>query len=72
MSTHTLEVAEAMCDRVAIIQHGKIVRRDRGTTCGSNNRAGYASLEELFLKLTGGAQVRDLVEVLGADGDRAA
>src|SRR5439155_524030 len=25
MSTHTLEVAEAMCDRVAIIQHGKIV-----------------------------------------------
>ena len=25
MSTHTLEVAEAMCDRVAIMQHGKIV-----------------------------------------------
>ena len=25
MSTHTLEVAEAMCDRIAIIQHGKIV-----------------------------------------------
>ncbi len=25
MSTHTLEVAEAMCDRVAIIQRGKIV-----------------------------------------------
>ena len=47
MSTHTLEVAEAMCDRVA----------------------------ELFLKLTGGAQVRDLVEVLGGgnnEGGRAA
>jgi len=25
MSTHTLEVAEAMCDQIAIIQHGKIV-----------------------------------------------
>ena len=25
MSTHTLEVAEAMCDRVAIIQHGRLV-----------------------------------------------
>src|SRR5439155_876683 len=25
MSTHTLEVADAMCDRIAIIQHGKIV-----------------------------------------------
>src|SRR3990172_9149940 len=25
MSTHTLEIAEAMCDQIAIIQHGKIV-----------------------------------------------
>jgi len=25
MSTHSLEVAEAMCDHIAIIQHGKIV-----------------------------------------------
>src|SRR5256885_10597767 len=25
MSTHTLEVAEAMCDQIAILQHGKIV-----------------------------------------------
>ena len=24
MSTHTLEVAEAMCDRIAIIHHGRL------------------------------------------------
>ena len=29
------------------------------------HKAGDASLEELFLKLTGGAQVRELAEVLG-------
>ncbi len=72
MSTHTLEVAEAMCDRVAIIQHGKIVAEGTVNDLRQQHRAGDASLEELFLKLTGGAQVRDLVEVLGADGDRAA
>ena len=75
MSTHTLEVAEAMCDRVAIIQHGKIVAEGTVDDLRRQHRAGDASLEELFLKLTGGAQVRDLVEVLGGGdngGGRAA
>ena len=67
MSTHTLEVAEAMCDRVAIMQHGKVVAQGTVTELRDQNRAGEASLEELFLKLTGGAHVRDLIEVLGGD-----
>ena len=66
MSTHTLEVAEAMCDQIAIIQHGKIVAAGTVSDVRRQHKAGDASLEELFLKLTGGAQVRDLVEVLGA------
>ena len=69
MSTHTLEVAEAMCDRVAILQHGKIVAEGTVDDLRQHHRAGDASLEELFLKLTGGAQVRDLVEVLGGGND---
>ena len=68
MSTHTLEVAEAMCDRVAIIQHGKIVADGTVDDLRRQHRAGDASLEELFLKLTGGARVRELVEVLGGGG----
>ena len=28
MSTHTLEVAEAMCDRIAIINHGKLIANE--------------------------------------------
>ncbi len=66
MSTHSLEVAEAMCERIAIIQHGKIVAEGTVDDLRRQHRAGDASLEELFLKLTGGAQVRDLVEVLGS------
>ena len=65
MSTHTLEVAEAMCDRVAIVQHGKIVAAGTVAELRRQQSAGDASLEDMFLKLTGGAHVRDLVEVLG-------
>jgi ABC-2 type transport system ATP-binding protein len=65
MSTHTLEVAEAMCDQIAIIQHGKVVAAGTVADVRREHQAGSASLEELFLKLTGGAHVRALVEVLG-------
>jgi ABC-2 type transport system ATP-binding protein len=65
MSTHTLEVAEAMCDQIGIIQHGKIVAHGTMAEIRRQHAAGEASLEELFLKLTGGHAVRELVEVLG-------
>ncbi len=65
MSTHTLEVAEAMCDRIAIIQHGKIAACGTMEELRRQTSAGNVSLEELFLRLTGGVQVRELAEVLG-------
>ena len=65
MSTHTLEVAEVMCDRIAIIQHGKIAACGTMDELRRQTAAGNVSLEELFLKLTGGAQIRELAEVLG-------
>jgi ABC-2 type transport system ATP-binding protein len=47
LTTHTLSVAEAVCDRIAIINRGKIVAR--GTTAElKNDRA----LEDVFLELT--------------------
>ena len=64
MSTHTLEVAQAMCDRIAIIQEGNIVGRGTIDELREQTATGDASLEELFLKLTGGAAVRELADVL--------
>ena len=64
MSTHTLEVAEAMCDRIAIMQHGKVVASGTMAELRSQHQAD-ASLEELFLKLTGGVHAKALAEVLG-------
>jgi ABC-2 type transport system ATP-binding protein len=64
MSTHTMEVAEAMCDRIAIIQEGNIVACGSMDELRSQTAAGDVSLEELFLKLTGGAAVKELAAVL--------
>ena len=47
-STHVLEVAEKLCDRVAIIRAGRLVR------AGSMDEVrGDDSLEEVFLELEG-------------------
>ncbi|MBD3160173.1 MAG: ATP-binding cassette domain-containing protein [Candidatus Lokiarchaeota archaeon] len=53
VSTHILEVAEALCDRFVILNHGKAV--GRGTLTELRNRCPECqSLEEIFLQLTGG------------------
>jgi ABC-2 type transport system ATP-binding protein len=62
LSTHSLEVAEALCDRIGIIQSGRLIAI--GTLDELRSRAGDAQrLEEVFLKLTG---VEDLVDVIEA------
>ena len=66
MSTHTLEVAETMCDRIGIIQGGVI--RACGTMQDLRNSAetGTMGLEDIFLRLTGENAARVLVDVLDA------
>ena len=64
MSTHTLEVAQAMCDRIAIIQQGKIVTQGTMAQLRAQTAAGDASLEDLFLRLTGGTAARELAAIL--------
>lgn len=57
-STHVLEVAEKLCDKVAIILHGKLV--ESGTM---EQVKGNSSLESVFLELT------DTVEDKGVQND---
>src|SRR5215475_4381760 len=66
MSTHTLEVAEAMCDRIGIIQSGRIRASGTMADLRANAAAGTAGLEEIFLHLTGEGLARELIEVLDA------
>ncbi len=66
MSTHTLEVAETLCDRIAIIQGGVIRASGSMQELRSSAEAGLTGLEQIFLRLTGDDAARALVDVLDA------
>jgi ABC-2 type transport system ATP-binding protein len=66
MSTHTLEVAQSLCDRVGIIQNGKIRACGTMSELRAHAAAGEAGLEDIFLRLTGDNAARAVVEVLDA------
>jgi ABC-2 type transport system ATP-binding protein len=57
MSTHTLEIVEAMCTRVAIINKGEIIAEGSVEDLGRLARMPDSHLEPIFLKLTGGDEV---------------
>ena len=69
MSTHTLEVAEALCDRIAILEGGRVRAVGSMAELRAASSAGSAGLEEVFLRLTGGTDVADLVSALRDSGD---
>ena len=63
MSTHTLEVAEEMCDRISIILKGKIIAH--GTVGELRARHGTdEALTPIFLKLTGGTGLMEIDELV--------
>src|ERR1700738_1125491 len=64
LSTHILEVAQALCHRVAIIDHGKIVATGTMDELRAQTGSEKASLEDLFLKLTAGPESKELIERL--------
>jgi ABC-2 type transport system ATP-binding protein len=68
LSTHTLEVAEALCDRIAILHAGRIRAIGTMDELRSEAAAGTAGLEEIFLRLTGGEDVSELVASLRGTG----
>jgi len=64
MSTHTLEVAQEMCDRISIILRGRIIAR--GTVEELRALAGGVDdqLTSVFLKLTGGSGLQEIDEIV--------
>lgn len=64
LSTHTLEVAEVLCDRIAILHGGRIRAVGTMAELREEAAAGTAGLEEIFLRLTGSEGVKELVEAL--------
>jgi len=61
MTTHILEIAEKMCDRVAIINKGQIIAEASVSELKEKYRA---SLEDIFLALTATNDIKDIVDSL--------
>src|SRR5882724_1734257 len=60
LTSHVLEVVERLCDRVAIINEGKIVRE--GTM--DELRAGSETLEDVFVRVVGAERAFERLEWL--------
>ncbi|MEO8078851.1 MAG: ABC transporter ATP-binding protein [Acidobacteriota bacterium] len=64
MSTHTLEVADEMCDRISIILKGRIIARGTVPELRAMGGSQDDQLTAVFLKLTGGSGLQEIDEVL--------
>jgi ABC-2 type transport system ATP-binding protein len=63
ITTHILEIAERMCDRIGIINKGKLIAVGAMQELRALGH-GQASLEDIFLALTGGPKATEIAEVL--------
>lgn len=70
MSTHTLEMAEEMCDRIGILHKGRLIAQ--GTPRELREMAGESGgdLEAVFLRLTGDEGLEGLQGGLGGTSPR--
>jgi ABC-2 type transport system ATP-binding protein len=64
MSTHVLEIAQALCDRIAIMYQGKLLALGNMGELRQMSKLPDSGLEDIFLKLTGTGDIRAVVEEL--------
>jgi ABC-2 type transport system ATP-binding protein len=64
LSTHVLEIAEALCDRIAIMYQGNILALGTMEELRSRASMPNSGLEDIFLRLTGTGDLRAVVEEL--------
>jgi len=64
MSTHTLEVAQEMCDRISIILQGRIIARGTVPEVRAMSGTPDDQLTNVFLKLTGGSALQEIDEIV--------
>ena len=64
MSTHTLEVAQEMCDRISIILQGRIIAKGTVPELRAMSGDPDDQLTSVFLKLTGGSALQEIDEIV--------
>src|SRR5512142_1682206 len=64
LSTHILEIAERMCDRIGIINEGRLIAAGTMEQLRTLDKTETGSLEDIFLSLTGGTEEAEIAEIL--------
>ena len=74
ISTHILDIAERMCDRVVIVNKGRLIAQGtmdelraqvRGKAEADPDETESKSLEDIFFELTGGTEYAERLQYLG-------
>ncbi len=68
VSTHTLELAEVLCDELAVVDRGRVAASGSLGDLRRAAAAEEAGLEEIFLRITRGATERSIATVIGGLG----
>ena len=63
-STHVLEIADAVCDRICVLYEGKKIAEGRPSELREEADMPGSTLEEVFLKLTEVKDVKEIVDAL--------
>jgi ABC-2 type transport system ATP-binding protein len=64
LSTHSLEIAEELCDRIGIILNGKLRAMGDLADLQLEAKTEHSDLEEIFLELTGAYELQEVIAAL--------
>ena len=64
LSTHSLEIAEELCDRIAIILEGRIRATGDIASLRKETHLEESGLEDIFLQLTGAHELNEVIAAL--------
>lgn len=67
LSTHSMEIAEELCDRITIIDHGSLVAGGSVTELRKKALNGATRLEDIFLELTGAFELQNVISALKSE-----
>jgi len=67
ITTHILEIAEQMCDRIGIISEGLVIALGTMDELRQLDGRTEGSLEDIFLELTGGEEEQALIQEISDD-----
>ncbi len=68
LSTHSMEIAEELCDQIGILVNGRLSSSGSMAELRQQAESGKENLEDIFLELTGAFELQGIIKALRQDG----